>query len=116
VRLPEPLLSPPPPQDGVGGTGAASGAAGEAAAAAARGELPRTPEGALLLQRHLRARWRIEVPVACVGGRLYCRISAQVSCLVAVCLLCCMRSDDGGWRGREGKNDVLRLEAAGRTG
>ena len=106
VRLPEPLFLPSDDSgaefsnrsphtggsDGGGGGGAAAVDDGVAAAAAAKeeetcgsgghghgAEVARTPDGAQLLQRHLRQRWRIEVPVACVAGALYCRISAQVT-------------------------------------
>ncbi|KAI8473176.1 MAG: PLP-dependent transferase [Monoraphidium minutum] len=72
VALPAPLLAPPPP-DGDGAP-AAAGAGGGGGG----GLLPCTPEGAQRLQRHLRAAWRVEVPVACVEGRLWCRVSAQV--------------------------------------
>lgn len=59
VRLPAPLVLP---ASGGGGGG---------------GPVPATPDGAAALQAHLRAAHRIEVPVVCAGGGLYCRVSAQ---------------------------------------
>lgn len=62
VQLPWPLALPLP-QDGGGD---------EAAAAAP------TAAHAAALNRHLREAGRVEVPVACVAGSLWARISAQV--------------------------------------
>ena len=62
VRLPAPLALP---------------ASSPADAASSRSAVPATPEGAARLQQHLREAHRIEVPVICCQGRLYCRISAQ---------------------------------------
>jgi isopenicillin-N epimerase len=64
---------------------AATEATGTTAAAAARGgscssqePLPYTPAGAAALNLLLRHDHHIEVPVACMEGRLFVRISAQV--------------------------------------
>jgi hypothetical protein len=69
VALPAPLELP---------AAAEADAADARAAAGAPRRVPATPEGAALLQRHLRSAHRMEVPVAAVEGRLYVRVSAQV--------------------------------------